>query len=139
MRLWLYLQDMPNLHPPSLLVQKFFEGALQTQDLSLAFTAAQTFIDYVEFPKNQTSAGQVSLPIFNYELSETFLSQALNGGKFKKELVMYAIVRDTKLYDLKPDYQRLQGSPAQGKQIRFFLAPLMERHHITVANHLKDI
>jgi hypothetical protein len=43
---------MPSLHPPSVLVQKFFEGALQTQDLSLAFTAAQTFIDYVEFPKN---------------------------------------------------------------------------------------
>jgi len=92
----------------------------------------------VEFPKTQTSTGQYNLGTFNYELSEAYLSQALTGT-LKKELVMYAILRDTKLYELKPEYQRLQGSPAQGKQIRFFLPQLIDRHHITVANLLKDI
>lgn len=50
------------------------------------------------------------------------------------------ILRDSRLYEIKNDFTKMQISKAlEGKAIRFFLPLFLEKHHIAVINLLKDI
>lgn len=136
MRLWQSIESKDQRQ----VTTKFFEGLSSLSDLSLVSQLCQTFIDYIELPRLQYL--QSGAPVFNFDLTEAKLSQALHSQSYlNKELLIYLVYRDSRLHDQRLELTKLQLTQTTQRpvSIRFFLAQILEKHAIAVINLMKDI
>jgi hypothetical protein len=84
---------------------------------------------------------QSGSPLFNFDLTEAKLSQALHSQSYlNKELLIYLVYRDSRLHEQRSDLSKLQLPQSnRSLQVRFFLSQILEKYPITVINLMKDI
>jgi hypothetical protein len=87
-----------------LATQKLFEALSQVKELTFLAEICSNFIEHVEFQRTL----HTSKALFNPDLTESYLAQALSLPHYlNKELLIYLILRDSKLFEVKNDLSKI--------------------------------
>eukprot|EP00347_Sterkiella_histriomuscorum_P018743 403344349 len=117
--------------------QGFFQILDDCQDLNQVMISCINFIENIEFKiddkslSSQANSGMIS---FILEASENSLN---NLTSLKKEHLVYVILRDSKLFELRDKVVKIPQ--LQCRVLNYYLPKIMEEKQIQVLNLLKEI